>query len=85
MWPSLPAQKGRIGIRSPVHLVTLSSTEVLNMLLILVLVSTALSNPIEWDAKDPKLRSLLESGGPADTTGSWTPDYTPEVKVTISI
>ena len=55
------------------------------MLLILVLVSNALSNPIEWDAKDPKLRSLLESGGPADTTGSWTPDYTPEVKVTISI
>ena len=55
------------------------------MLLILVLVSTALSSPIEWDAKDPKLRSLLESGGPADTTGSWTPDYTPEVKVTISI
>ena len=45
MWPSLPAQKGRIGIRSPVHLVALSSTQVLNMLLILVLVSTALSNP----------------------------------------
>merc|ERR1712241_1504220 len=66
-----------------VHLVTLSSTQVLNMLLILVLVSTALSNPIEWDAKDPKLRSLLESGGPADTTGSWTPDYTPEVKAAL--
>merc|ERR1712122_77066 len=66
-----------------VHLVTLSSTQVLNMLLILVLVSTALSSPIEWDAKDPKLRSLLESGGPADTTGSWTPDYTPEVKAAL--
>merc|ERR1712165_86670 len=66
-----------------VHLVALSSTQVLNMLLILVLVSTALSNPIEWDAKDPKLRSLLESGGPADTTGSWTPDYTPEVKAAL--
>merc|ERR1712048_463476 len=62
-----------------VHLVTLSSTQVLNMLLILALVS----NPIEWDAKDPKLRSLLESGGPADTTGSWTPDYTPEVKAAL--
>merc|ERR1712012_1169810 len=59
------------------------ATEVLNMLLILVLVSTALSSPIEWDAKDPKLRSLLESGGPADTTGSWTPDYTPEVKAAL--
>merc|ERR1712088_455593 len=58
-------------------------TQVFNMLLILVLVSTALSNPIEWDAKDPKLRSLLESGGPADTTGSWTPDYTPEVKAAL--
>merc|ERR1712018_893714 len=66
-----------------VHLVTLSSTQVPNMLLILALVSTALSNPIEWDAKDPKLRSLLESGGPADTTGSWTPDYTPEVKAAL--
>merc|ERR1712062_137189 len=66
-----------------VHLVTLSSTQVLNMLLILALVSTALSSPIEWDAKDPKLRSLLESGGPADTTGSWTPDYTPEVKAAL--
>merc|ERR1711994_865246 len=66
-----------------VHLVTLSSTHVLNMLLILALVSTALSSPIEWDAKDPKLRSLLESGGPADTTGSWTPDYTPEVKAAL--
>merc|ERR1712165_50047 len=66
-----------------VHLVTLSSTQVLNMLLILALVSTALSSPIEWDAKDSKLRSLLESGGPADTTGSWTPDYTPEVKAAL--
>merc|ERR1712227_12521 len=35
------------------------------------------------DAKDPKLRSLLESGGPADTTGSWSPDYTPEVKAAL--
>merc|ERR1712073_268611 len=68
---------------SSVHLVTLSSTQVLNMLLILALVSTALSSPIEWDAKDSKLRSLLESGGPADTTGSWTPDYTPEVKAAL--
>merc|ERR1712062_848562 len=66
-----------------VHLVTLSSTQVLNMLLILALVSTALASPIECDAKDPKLRSLLESGGPADTTGSWTPDYTPEVKAAL--
>merc|ERR1712018_733134 len=60
-------------------LVTLSSTQVPNMLLILALVSS----PIEWDAKDPKLRSLLESGGHADTTGSWTPDYTPEVKAAL--
>merc|ERR1712062_192840 len=50
---------------------------------ILALVCTVLSSPIEWDANDPKLRSLLESGGPADTTGSWTPDYTPEVKAAL--
>ena len=51
------------------------------MLFLLALVSTGLGSPIEYEAKNAELRALLESGGPADIGGSWTPNLTPEVKV----
>merc|ERR1712203_962914 len=57
-----------------------SSTQVLAMIFLLALVSSGLASPIEYEAKNAELRALLESGGPADITGSWTPNLTPEVK-----
>merc|ERR1711990_1307783 len=57
-----------------------SSTQVLAMIFLLALVSSGLASPIEYEAKNAELRALLESGGPADLTGSWTPNLTPEVK-----
>ena len=52
------------------------------MIFLLALVSSGLASPIDrYEAKNPELRALLESGGPADLTGSWTPNLTPEVKV----
>merc|ERR1712062_815525 len=56
------------------------STSVLTMIFLLALVSSGLASPIEYEAKSPELRALLESGGPADIGGSWTPNLTPEVK-----
>merc|ERR550517_1092965 len=51
------------------------------MIFLLALVSSGLASPIDrYEAKNPELRALLESGGPADLTGSWTPNLTPEVK-----
>merc|ERR1712203_491479 len=57
-----------------------SSTQVLAMIFLLALVSSGLASPIEYEAKNAELRALLESGGPADIGGSWTPNLTPEVK-----
>merc|ERR1711990_233458 len=57
-----------------------SSTQVLAMIFLLALVSSGLGSPIEYEAKNAELRALLESGGPADIGGSWTPNLTPEVK-----
>merc|ERR1712203_1177664 len=55
--------------------------QVIAMIFLLALVSSGLASPIErYEAKNPELRALLESGGPADLTGSWTPNLTPEVK-----
>merc|ERR1712110_360522 len=55
--------------------------QVLAMIFLLALVSSGLASPIDrYEAKDAKLRALLESGGPADIGGSWTPNLTPEVK-----
>merc|ERR1712020_160040 len=54
--------------------------QILAMLFLLALVSTGLGSPIEYEAKNAELRALLESGGPADIGGSWTPNLTPEVK-----
>ena len=51
------------------------------MIFLLALLSSGLASPIEYEAKSPELRALLESGGPADIGGSWTPNLTPEVKV----
>merc|ERR1712083_279936 len=49
--------------------------QVLAMIFLLALVSSGLASPIDrYEAKDAKLRALLESGGP------WTPNLTPEVK-----
>merc|ERR1712051_1049251 len=56
------------------------STSVLTMIFLLALISSGLASPIEYEAKSPELRALLESGGPADIGGSWTPNLTPEVK-----
>jgi len=50
------------------------------MIFLLALVSSGLASPIEYEAKNAELRALLESGGPADIGGSWTPNLTPEVK-----
>merc|ERR1712045_99920 len=50
------------------------------MIFLLALISSGLASPIEYEAKNAELRALLESGGPADITGSWTPNLTPEVK-----
>merc|ERR1711890_141312 len=50
------------------------------MIFLLVLISSGLASPIEYEAKNAELRALLESGGPADIGGSWTPNLTPEVK-----
>merc|ERR1712130_828786 len=58
----------------------IASTQVHTMLFLLALVSTRLASPIEYEAKNAELRALLESGGPADIGGSWTPNLTPEVK-----
>merc|ERR1712037_833197 len=61
--------------------VQIRPTKVLAMILLLALVSSGLASPIDrYEAKNPELRALLESGGPADLTGSWTPNLTPEVK-----
>merc|ERR1712212_253894 len=54
--------------------------QILAMLFLLALVATGLGSPIEYEAKNAELRALLESGGPADIGGSWTPNLTPEVK-----
>merc|ERR1712037_957401 len=55
--------------------------QVIAMIFLLALVSSGLASPIDrYEAKNPELRALLESGGPADLTGSWTPNLTPEVK-----
>ena len=51
------------------------------MIFLLALISSGLASPIEYEAKNAELRALLESGGPADIGGSWTPNLTPEVKV----
>merc|ERR1712088_616515 len=56
------------------------STSLLTMIFLLALLSSGLASPIEYEAKSPELRALLESGGPADIGGSWTPNLTPEVK-----
>merc|ERR1712203_116507 len=56
------------------------STSDLTMIFLLALISSGLASPIEYEAKSPELRALLESGGPADIGGSWTPNLTPEVK-----
>merc|ERR1711934_654973 len=59
----------------------LGPDQVLAMIFILALVSSGLASPIDrYEAKNAELRALLESGGPADITGSWTPNLTPEVK-----
>merc|ERR1712130_149069 len=58
----------------------ITSTQVHTMLFLLAFVSTGLASPIEYEAKNAELRALLESGGPADIGGSWTPNLTPEVK-----
>merc|ERR1711944_371069 len=50
------------------------------MIFLLALLSSGLASPIEYEAKNAELRALLESGGPADIGGSWTPNLTPEVK-----
>merc|ERR1711944_298245 len=50
------------------------------MIFLLALISSGLASPIEYEAKNAELRALLESGGPADIGGSWTPNLTPEVK-----
>merc|ERR1712192_389249 len=50
------------------------------MIFLLALVSSGLANPIEYEAKNAELRAPLESCGPADIGGSWTPNLTPEVK-----
>ena len=56
--------------------------QVLAMLFLLALVSSGLASPVDrYEAENAKLRALLESGGPADIGGSWTPNLTPEVKV----
>merc|ERR1712150_471672 len=55
------------------------STSVFTMIFLLALISSGLASPIEYEAKSPELRALLESGGPADIGGSWTPNLTPEV------
>ena len=52
------------------------------MIFLLALVTSGLTSPIDkYEAKNAELRALLESGGPADITGSWTPKLTPEVEV----
>merc|ERR1712150_129656 len=48
--------------------------------LLALFISSGLASPIEYEAKGPELRALLESGGPADIGGSRTPNLTPEVK-----
>merc|ERR1712037_861072 len=59
----------------------LGPDQVLAMIFILALVSSGLASPVDrYKAKNAELRALLESGGPADLTGSWTPNLTPEVK-----
>merc|ERR1711934_382733 len=59
----------------------LGPDQVLAMIFILALVSSGLASPIDrYEAKNAELRALLESGGPADVGGSWTPNLTPEVK-----
>merc|ERR1711934_1025747 len=59
----------------------LGPDQVLAMIFILALVSSGLASPVDrYEAKNAELRALLESGGPADITGSWTPNLTPEVK-----
>merc|ERR1711890_43123 len=50
------------------------------MIFLLALISSGLASPIEYEAKNAELRALLESGGPADIGGSWTPNLTPEGK-----
>ena len=85
-------QKGGNRIERSVHCVALVqsflyigaqiiSTSDLTMIFLLALISSGLASPIEYEAKSPELRALLESGGPADIGGSWTPNLTPEVKV----
>merc|ERR1711936_972170 len=59
---------------------SLRPTQVVAMIFLLALISSGLASPIEYEAKNAELRALLESGGPADITGSWTPNLTPEVK-----
>merc|ERR1711981_671030 len=55
--------------------------QVLATLFLLALVSSGLASPVDrYEAENAKLRALLESGGPADIGGSWTPNLTPEVK-----
>merc|ERR1711953_880354 len=56
------------------------STPDITMIFLLALISSGLASPIEYEAKSPELRALLESGGPADIGGSWTPNLTPEGK-----
>ena len=52
------------------------------MIFLLALVSSGVASPVDrYEAKNAELRALLESGGPADIGGSWTPNLTPEVKV----
>merc|ERR1712226_390856 len=59
---------------------SLRPTQVVAMIFLLALISSGLASPIEYEAKNAELRALLESGGPADIGGSWTPNLTPEVK-----
>merc|ERR1712018_221935 len=62
-----------------VHLAALRPTQA--MIFLLALVSSGLASPVDkYEAKTAELRALLESGGPADIGGSWTPSLTPEVK-----
>ena len=74
------AQKGGHHVWESVHLAALRPTQA--MIFLLALVSSGLASPVDkYEAKTAELRALLESGGPADIGGSWTPSLTPEVKV----